>query len=246
MADRVDPALDAVAIDEDDDPAQVVCEHERLVAGGARIQQKRLAVGNHTRHEQGFVFCQLVEKAEQEGARNALVAAAEDGHAASSLLERAGEHFDHRGFSGATNGQVPHADHQTSVRVAAKNAAAVEGQPGLHDEAINRGKPGEQPAQDVGAPPVAPFENDVDGKGFEAFDPASHGRMRTPELSAPTSNTAAPGSPEADSMARAIFSVRRVVMQAIVEPEPLSHPPMAPADSAAAITAGRQGSSFSR
>jgi hypothetical protein len=45
----------------------------------------------------------------------------------------------------------------------------------------------ENPAENVGAPAIPPFQDDVDSKCFKRFQPASHGQtridVRTPALS---------------------------------------------------------------
>ena len=49
FADRVQPALHAILVHENDHILQIVREHVRLVAGRERIEQKRFAIGNNAR-----------------------------------------------------------------------------------------------------------------------------------------------------------------------------------------------------
>ena len=49
FADGVEPAFDAIFVDEDDDVLQIVRQHVGLVARGQRIEQERFAIGNNAR-----------------------------------------------------------------------------------------------------------------------------------------------------------------------------------------------------
>jgi hypothetical protein len=81
---------------------------------------------------------------------------------------------------------------------------------------------------------------------LEAVPDLNQRRILTPELSALTPMTQAWSRPEATIMAGAIFSGRLVVRQAIVDPEPLSHPPNAPLAEALSSTFGKKGSNLLR
>jgi len=243
---RVGTAFDTVPVHEDDDTAEVVRQHERLVARSPRIEQQGLSIADDARDEDRLLFCELVHEAEQQRAGDALVAAAEDGDAPASFLEGSCQELDHRRLARAAHGQVPHADDEAAVGMAAKDAVSVEREPGANDAPVNEGQDPEQATEQIRAPAIPAVENDVDRKGFEPLDQSSHGRIWTPELSAPTTAATAESSPDASIMAFATFSGLLRVAHAIVEPEPLSHPPRAPALRAAWMTGERNGISGSR
>ncbi len=78
-----------------------------------------------------------VRESDEEGLRHAFVAAAQDGHAATTLLQRAGDPLDDRGFPGATDGEIADADDKHAVGMAPKNPVAVERKAGLNDGSVD-------------------------------------------------------------------------------------------------------------
>ena len=243
---RVDATAHAVAVNENDNAAQVVCEHERLVARRARIEKERDAIRNNAGSENLLPARKAVEDSQQKRLGNAFVATAQDRHAAAALLEGAGEHFDDGSFSRATDGEVAHADDEHTVGVTPENAVPVECEAGLDDGAVDFREAREEDAQDTSALARAALEDDIDGEGFEALDPASHLRTRAPWLSARRTIAQAASRPQAEAMALATRSGRASVAQATAEPAPLSQPPSAPAAHPASITRSRNGRTFAR
>ena len=167
------------------------------------------------------MFEELVAQALHEGAGDALVAATENGHAASAVLQFAGQHLGHRCFACAADGEVPDADHRATEFLGAQQTAAVESEPRLDGAFIQAGEAAEDKLEGVGASAFATLENDVDGVALEAFENDPHGQpsIVTPRLSAPSTWTRAAGRMPCMAAATGAGSVK--VMQATADPDPL-------------------------
>ena len=178
----------------------------------------------------------------EDGFGHAFVAPAEDGDASAAAVELSGEHFYYGGFAGAADGEVTDTDGQASERRGAKDAFAIEPQTQLDEGEVDEGKRTQDNAKQAGSVSVAAVEDNINGEGFQAFEPASHGdwlRTLTPELSTFVMRTRAFCRFEAVRMASAMGCGFVSVAQAIVEPEPLSQPPRAPAARAARMTSSK-------
>ena len=180
-----------------------------------------VAVRNDARWEQVEVFRKTAAQLLHERAGDALVAAAEDGHAASADLQLAGQHFRHGGFPGAADGQIPDADHRAPEFLGAEETAPVKSEPRLHGALVEAGETAEDEFQRVGPSALAAFENDINGVAFEAFENDPHGQASrvTPPLSAASTWTRASGS--TDCRAAATGAGSPVVRQATADPDPL-------------------------
>ena len=126
MTQSVEPTFDPVFVDKHADARKVLGEHMRFIPGAARIEEDSFAVRDDARREKVKVLEELVAQALHEGAGDALVAAAEDGHPPPATLQFPRQHFGDRCFARATDGEVAHADHRTAEFLGSQDAAAVE------------------------------------------------------------------------------------------------------------------------
>ena len=173
----MESAFDAVLVDEDADAGQIFGQHVRFVAGAAGVEEDGFSVGDDARREDVEVFEEFVAQALHERAGHAFVAAAEDGDAASAILQLAGEHFGNGCLAGAADGEVADADYGAAEFLRTKDAAAVKGEPDLYGALVDFGESPEDEFEGIGASALAAFENDVDGVALEPFEDDAHGSV---------------------------------------------------------------------
>ena len=102
--------------------------------------------------------------------RLAFVAAGEDRDLTIAVAQRAGEQFDNRGFAGATDGEIAHADDHDADGVAAEDRILVEAGAKAHDAGVDGGKEEEEGFEEGGSPTGGTIEDDIGGKLFEGFE----------------------------------------------------------------------------
>ena len=127
-------ALDAIFIHEHDHVLQIVRQHVRLIAGSARIQQQRFAVG-HNAWRIGVSSAQPIEPASFAG--HAFVTATQNCDPTPTCLQGTSKFFHNRCFAGATHSQVADADDETSKRALAKDSFPVEIKAQLHEPVVS-------------------------------------------------------------------------------------------------------------
>ena len=170
MADGVAGGFHAVGIDEDGNAGEVAGEHEGFVAGLGRVEQDGFAVGNNAGWGGSAAGEKSVGKSRKERFRDGLVAATENGDAATGFLERAGEFFNDGGFTGSTDGEVANADDEGTDRVTADDGVVIKAGAEAHDAGVNRGEKQEERLKEGGAASGRAVENDVGGELLEGLE----------------------------------------------------------------------------
>jgi hypothetical protein len=110
-----------------------------------------------------------------ERARNALVAARENGDATTALLERPRKHFHHRRLARSAHTEIADADHLTAEGVVAENPMLPEAQPDLDAQLVNLGQPEQDRARGSRDKVSSAFEYHVEYVLLDAFSPSPHG-----------------------------------------------------------------------
>jgi hypothetical protein len=162
--------FDAIGIDQNSDAREVAGEHEGFVAGLGRVEQDGFAVGNNAGWGGSAAGEKSVGESGEERFGNRLIAAAEDGDAATGLLQGAGEFFNDGGFTGSTDGEVANADDEGTDRVTADDGVVIKAGAEAHDAGVNRGEKQEERLKEGGAASGRAVENDVGGELLEGLE----------------------------------------------------------------------------
>ena len=170
VADGVAGGLYAVGINKDGNAGEIAGKHEGLVAGLGRVEQDGFPVRDDARRGRGAAGEEAVGEAGEQGFGHGFVAAAEDGDAASGLLEGAGEFFDDGGFAGAPDGEVADADDEGTDGVTAKDGIVIKLGPGPHDARVNRGQKKQERFEEGGPASGGTVEDDVRGELLERLE----------------------------------------------------------------------------
>jgi hypothetical protein len=123
-------AFDPVLVDDDGHPAEVFCQHERLVSRGFGIEENGPSLRDHP--EMCFFH-------PRPPPADAFVSTAQDGNASSAGLEIAGQFFNHGSLACASDGQVSDADHGASDLMPPQEMCREEAQPQDNNRQIEIG-----------------------------------------------------------------------------------------------------------
>jgi len=176
VADGVTGGFDAVGRHENGDAGKVAGEHERLVTGLGGVEEDGFSVGNNPGRGGSAAGEEAIRKAGEERFWPGLVAPAQDGDAPAGLLQGASELFDHGGFPGAADGEVPNADDEGTDRVTAEDGIVIEAGAEAHDAGVDGGEKKKEGLEEGGATAGRTIEDDVGGKLFQRFQSLqSHG-----------------------------------------------------------------------
>ena len=167
VADGVPGGFDAVGIDEDGDAGEVAGEHEGFVAGLGGVEQDGFSVRDDAGRGGSAAGEEAIGESGEEGFGDGFVTAAEDGDAAASFLEGAGEFFDNGGFAGAADGEVADADDEGADGVTAKDGIVIKAGAKAHDAGVDGGEKKEEGLEEGGAASGRPVEDDVGGELLE-------------------------------------------------------------------------------
>jgi hypothetical protein len=122
--------LHAVLVHHDGNAGAVLCQHVGLVARVVRVQQHLFTVGDDARRRRRGLGMRPSFAASFFEKRHlllalALVATAQDAHAAAMLVQRLGQHLDDGRLARAADGQVSHADDRHAEMVVMNVAMPV-------------------------------------------------------------------------------------------------------------------------
>ncbi len=95
---------------------------------------------------------------------NTFVTAAEDGDAATTGLQRAGELFDDGRFARSADSQIADADDQTTESALAENTFPIKIEAQLHDALEEQREQIKNASQNAGTKSVTTFEDNVNGE----------------------------------------------------------------------------------
>jgi len=243
--DGVSCTFHPVLVDHDGYSPEVLGEHEGLITRRFGIEQQRTSLGNNA--GRGF-------SSGCASALHALVTPAQDSDSPATGRKFTGQFLDNGSLSGSSDGKVSYADDRATHLMTAQQMNAVKMNSCTDDEPVHGGKSQEKCPQDSGPFSGATFQDDINGKLFEAVEKASHRAVgegyftiRAPELSPLQIIILDPFGASlrmAPATRAAVFGF--AAMQHTVDPEPLNQPPSAPAFSPAMITCSRNGTNFPR
>ena len=100
--------------------------------------------------------------------------AAQDGDAPAAGLQRPREFFHHRRLTRSADREIPDANDKAAKRALAEDSFPIQIKPELDDSFVNKRERVKNSAQNRRTNAALSFQNNVDGKLLEIFNPVRH------------------------------------------------------------------------
>jgi hypothetical protein len=163
--DRMARAGDAILVNDDGYPPEVLGKHEGLVSRRFRIKKQGSSLRDNAHRRRA---------SPHSLAPDAFVAPAEDGDMTALGCQIPGKLLNHRGLSGASHRKVSNADDWASNQMTTEEIVPVKPQSQGNDEQIEGGDTQENAPEDSGPFSGPTFEDNIDGKLFERVEESTH------------------------------------------------------------------------